>query len=164
MYSIWHRRLINNATIDAYRRMAEADQEHPLVYHLFGRLDSPESLVLTQNDYLDYLSWARNPTAQIPMPDQILAALHNHALLFLGFGVNDWTFRVMGRSLGNFDFHYKRSLTIIQVNPNDPALQSEIDRQNAINSLEGDGFKIYWGSPEEFMGEVERQMKFNQLG
>src|SRR5262249_53280857 len=31
------------------------DSAHPLVYHLFGRFTVPESRVLTQDDYFDYL-------------------------------------------------------------------------------------------------------------
>ena len=31
------------------------DKDNPLVYHLFGRLDIPESLVLTEDDYFDFL-------------------------------------------------------------------------------------------------------------
>jgi hypothetical protein len=116
-------------------------------------------LVLTQNDYFDYLSWARNPSAQIPIPDQIMAALQEDALLFLGFEINDWAFRVMGRSLGNFEFHYKDYPTIIQVNPNDPAVQSEFDRHYSIKSLMNDGFNVYWGSPEDFLEELKKHIE-----
>ncbi len=28
---------------------------HPLVYHLHGYIDIPQSIVLTENDYLDFL-------------------------------------------------------------------------------------------------------------
>ena len=43
------------------------DEARPLVYHVFGNLDVPESIVLTEDDYLDFLtSVGGEPSADPP--------------------------------------------------------------------------------------------------
>ena len=71
--------------------------EEPLVYHLFGHLRDPDSVVLTQDDYFDYLiDITRNNEI---IPKSVRANLANTALLFLGFQMSDWDFRVFFRSI-----------------------------------------------------------------
>ena len=40
--------------------------EQPLVYHLFGRLDVEDSLVITEDHYFDYLIGAARNSDSIP--------------------------------------------------------------------------------------------------
>ena len=42
--------------------------ERPLVYHVFGQLDVPESLVITEDDYDDFLVGITENRALIPPP------------------------------------------------------------------------------------------------
>ena len=71
--------------------------ERPLVYHLFGRLSDPDSLVLTEDDYFDYLIGVTSRNDLIP--GVVRRALTDSALLFLGFDLDDWDFRVLFRSI-----------------------------------------------------------------
>ena len=70
-------------------------QKQPLVYHLFGTPAEPRSLVLTEQDLVDFLVAvvARTP----PIPDVLLSELRNpdRMFLFLGFGVRNWYPRVL---------------------------------------------------------------------
>src|SRR5262249_19174593 len=50
--------------LDAYNE--EPKPSHPLVYHLFGRLREPDSLVLTEDDYFDFLIGATRNNQLIP--------------------------------------------------------------------------------------------------
>src|SRR5262249_55199257 len=80
----------------------------PFVYHLFGHLDTEDSLVVSEDDYFDYLIGIttqlsnmrfvqeRDPSA---MPSFVPRAFADTALLFLGFQIDDWEFRVLFRSL-----------------------------------------------------------------
>ena len=70
---------------------------NPLVYHLHGRLALPESLVLTEDDYLDFLVAIARDTALLP--HQIQRALAGTSLLFVGYRLADWDFRVIHRGL-----------------------------------------------------------------
>jgi hypothetical protein len=73
------------------------DEDRPLVYHVFGNLDVPESIVLTEDDYLDFLtSVAENPGL---IPLAVRDALADSALLLIGFRLDEWDVRVLLRSL-----------------------------------------------------------------
>jgi len=71
----------------------------PLVYHLFGEPDERESLVLSQNDLLDFLIAvvAENP----PLPNRLLSLLKREGMsyLFIGFGIRNWQLRVLLKAL-----------------------------------------------------------------
>ena len=71
----------------------------PFVYHLFGRLTDPESLVLTEDNYFDFLMGITANRTLIP--DFVIGQLAQSALLFLGFRLDEWDFRVLFRSLMN---------------------------------------------------------------
>ena len=67
----------------------------PLVYHLFGDAQEPGSLVLSENDLLDFLVAivAERP----PLPNSLVRALKRvgQSFLFVGFGIRHWYLRVL---------------------------------------------------------------------
>ena len=71
--------------------------ETPLVYHLFGSDEEPDSLVVTEDQHLDFLVRISAEPERIPAP--IWATLSNTSLMFLGFRQNDLGFRVITRGL-----------------------------------------------------------------
>lgn len=78
------------------RMMAhEGTVERPLVFHLYGVLTEPGSLVLTEIDLIDFLAAVigKNP----PLPLNILSQLRdpNKSILFLGFGFKHWYLRIL---------------------------------------------------------------------
>src|SRR5262249_47178647 len=94
--------------------------DRPLVYYLFGRLDDPSSLVLTEDDYFDYLIGLTRNNERIPAV--VRSALVNTALLFLGFRLDDWDFRVLFRSLmgqGGRDKRRDYAHVAVQIDPED---------------------------------------------
>ena len=78
-------------------------QHEPLVYHLYGLDVYPDSLVLTEDDYLDFLmavSQGRGKDWGVdPVHDVIKGALQSSALLILGFSLPTWAFRTLYRGL-----------------------------------------------------------------
>jgi hypothetical protein len=75
----------------------EPTADRPLVYHLFGHLRDVYSIVLTQDDYFDYLiDVTRNNDI---IPTFVRAHLTNTALLFLDFQLCDWNFLVFFRRI-----------------------------------------------------------------
>jgi hypothetical protein len=71
---------------------------NPLVYHLHGHRDrTTESLVLTEDDYLDFL--VNISRDQNLLPARIQQALAGASLLFVGYRLADWNFRVIFRGL-----------------------------------------------------------------
>ncbi|MGE5342212.1 MAG: toll/interleukin-1 receptor domain-containing protein [Candidatus Omnitrophota bacterium] len=69
--------------------------ENPLLYYLYGAITNPKSLLLTENDLLDFLVAliSRKP----PLPDNIRSELQdeNKSFLFLGFGFRHWYLRIL---------------------------------------------------------------------
>src|SRR5262249_59458580 len=65
--------------------------EKPLVFQLFGHLGDVGSLVLTEDDYFRYLLSLAGLRAQPSLTQRLLA---QSGLMFLGFRIDDWDFRV----------------------------------------------------------------------
>lgn len=94
--------------------------ETPLVYHLFGIEHYPESLVLTEDDHLDFLAKISQDTNQEKplLPPYLRQALTQSSLLLLGYQPRDWDFRVLFRGLINATPSSLRMFNIaIQVDP-----------------------------------------------
>src|SRR5262249_31993337 len=69
---------------------------NPLVFHLHGHT-RPESLVLTEDDYLRFLAAMAGEQDLLPPPVQ--KGLATASLLFLGYRLADWNFRVLLQGL-----------------------------------------------------------------
>jgi hypothetical protein len=138
-----------------------ATPEEPLVYHLFGHLREEDSVVLTQDDYFDYLIEFTQKKRNVP--GAVLTGLTNSSLLFLGFQLSDWDFRVFFRSIKSQEGGARRkrfSHVAVQI---DPEQERTIDPVRARKYLEGyfldTQISIYWGNAEDFLSELQRQMK-----
>lgn len=75
----------------------DPDNARPIVYHLHGHHSTPESLVLTEDDYIDFL--VRVSGDPKLLPPVIRQSLASQMLLFIGYSLADWTFRVIFRGL-----------------------------------------------------------------
>ena len=69
----------------------------PVIYHLFGTFRDPQSLVLSENDLLDFLA----KLASKQLPDSLLSRFHgdNVSLLFVGCAIRFWYQRVLLKAL-----------------------------------------------------------------
>src|SRR5262249_48247037 len=95
----------------------------PIVYRLFGSFRDVQTLVLTEDDYFKYLlTLSRHPDrAQHSLAQRILA---KSGLLFLGFQIDDWDFRVFFHFLRNRENRYLNKLLAntdiaVQIDPED---------------------------------------------
>jgi hypothetical protein len=74
----------------------------PLVYHLYGHPEDPSSLVITENDLIDFLTSVvrKDP----PLPGQIAEPLSrvDSTCLFVDLGFKNWYLRVLMKSLDLF--------------------------------------------------------------
>jgi hypothetical protein len=80
-------------------QLPEPTVDRPLVYHLYGYPDEPDSLVITENDLVDFLvSVVRN---EPPVPPRILAQLGRleTTCLFVDLGFKNWYLRILLRVL-----------------------------------------------------------------
>lgn len=132
----------------------------PLVYYLFGRIDYPETLVLTEDDYLDYLMRIRIPDSGLP--NKIKAKVNWESLLFLGFSHDDWSFRVMLRSLlgPSEDKPRDRRLLAAALVGADTHYEEFMRMQKYLEQyFEEQNIRIFWGSTIDFVRELEKALK-----
>ena len=72
---------------------------NPVVYHMHGHLTIPPSLVLTEDDYLEFLVRFSSEKRELFMPSEIRNSFAITTLLFIGYGLADWNSRVLFRSI-----------------------------------------------------------------
>lgn len=156
-YSYWNKTLITPEAIQQEAAALNPTPLNPLVYHLFGCLDQPESMVLSEDDFFEYMMWVNNLSAQLRIPDLLVRAYREKSLLFLGFSMNDWSFRLLYRSILNTERQAARALVksvAVQFQPGDLNLRPERARQFLEQYFPGDKFNIYYGSAEDFLREL----------
>ncbi len=78
------------------------DADRPVVFHLHGHIDVPASLVLTEDDYLEFLKNLSRQSQHEVIPPQVQAALANTSLLFMGYSLKDINFRVLLRGVRDY--------------------------------------------------------------
>lgn len=146
--------------------------DEPLIFHVFGNYQYPESLVITEDDYFEFLmEVTRNETLrENGIPHAVTAAISTSGWLLLGFQAEDWDFRVVLGSVlrqPGREISRRRTSVAIQMNPAGerivPArmykyLRKYFEEQSHVN--------LFWSSPEEFMVELmehyERAVKADE--
>jgi hypothetical protein len=145
-------------------RHHKASIAQPLVYHLHGHARWPSSLVLTEEDYLDFLITAAETSqhhSDFLRPD-IRTALAGSSLLFIGYRLSDWTFRVLFRGLmRNIKANLGRPSVAIQLVPDEQEvapdmlagaqayLEKYLGKLHAVSN-----FTMYWGDATAFAKEL----------
>jgi hypothetical protein len=123
---------------------------NPLVYHLHGRIGLPESLVLTEDDYLDFLVAVSRDPGLLPHPIQ--RALAGTSLLFIGYRLADWEFRVIHRGLvAATEASLRRLSVTVQLTADAPAREYLDEYFGALK------VRVYWGTAAEFVADLGRR-------
>jgi hypothetical protein len=134
--------------------------ERPLVYHLFGHLNEPDSVVLTEDDYFDYLIGVTSNKDLIP--SAVRRALADTALLFLGFQMDEWSFRVLFRSILSQQGGGRRDRyahIAAQIEPEDSRILEPMRARRYLENYfaKGADISLYWGSAEDFLKELHQR-------
>jgi CHAT domain/SIR2-like domain len=147
-------RVVSLAAPNTYR----LDPQQPVVYQLFGTLARPESLVITEDDYFDFLIGVTANKDLIPKP--VRRALADSALLFLGFQLDDWDFRVLFRSIVGQEGARRRQAyahIAVQVDPEEGRVQRPDEAREFLNAyFQNADISIFWGTVEDFVKELSR--------
>lgn len=136
--------------------------QEPLVIHLHGIDDVPGSLVLTEDDYLEFLV---NITRDLPtsvIRHEMRKAIQNSLLLLIGYRMHAWDLRVLLQGVIR-----KKSTTsqvdsfAVQLDPQQmDGMLNAANYQNYLTNYFGKiDFKIYWGNPSDFV-----QMLWDKVG
>jgi len=135
----------------------------PLVFHLLGHFDEPDSLVITEDDYFRYLLGVRR-NAEL-LPDAVQRALTDTSLLFIGFRFEDWSFRALLQSMlrlsgGSRRSHYTH--VAVQIDPQEGTTLNPQAARNYLKEYLGPvaaqsyqaNISVYWGSVNDFIDEL----------
>jgi hypothetical protein len=143
----WHEGLRHIPSIFEREREYEPTPQQPLVYYLHGFDRYPESLVLTEDDYLDFLS---NVSGAI-LP-RVMEALTQSSLIMLGYSLAAWDFRVLFRGLIK---PRPKKLTSVAIQLEENALEKEY-LQKYLRQV---SFEVEWidaGDPHRFIRELHQ--------
>ncbi len=139
---------------------------NPLVFHLHGHYSVAESMVLTEDDYLDFLIHMSEDKKLLP--PCIQRAMTSSSLLFLGYKIADWDFRVLFRRIiGYLDKSIIRTHISIQIAPGHESI-SEEQQEKVQKYLERhyaqDEVRVYWYSCQEFAAELRKRWEAHHNG
>jgi hypothetical protein len=131
-------------------------REDPVVYHLFGTDEDPSSMVLTEDDFLDYLSRISRDHEYL-LPTSIQDALAQYTLLFLGYRLEDLDLKVILRGLlprlNLSQFKVLRVAAQIESEIVDDAKIEEVTAYFQRYFTES-RIEIYWGTTQQFVNEL----------
>lgn len=137
--------------------------EKPLVFHLHGIYQVPDSLVLTEDDYLDFLvAISRDLNL---LPPRIQEAFTDTSLLFLGYRIADWDFRVFFRILAEYlEISSRKKHYSVQLVPgNGCTAQKEKAQEYLDTYFRKLDIHVYWHNCREFAGELRARWEaFNR--
>jgi hypothetical protein len=132
---------------------------NPVVFHFHGLTDNLDSLVLTEDDYFEFLMNVSKDRTLIP--PRIEKAMTGSSLLLLGYRLSDWDFRVMFHLLASYlEIATSRTHVAVQIAPlPDQAPEDQRKRVQGYLDLYFEKYKkldirIYWGSCQEFLQEL----------
>lgn len=132
--------------------------EYPIVVKLFGDLSEQGSLVLTEDQFFDYL--AKATSMKDALPPVVRSRLSNSSLMFVGFQADSWEFRVLFRSLlqqiEGRDLLKDYEHLSVQIDPNsilDPGSARRYIEQYLQTKTKR--LRLYWGDVPTFICELK---------
>jgi hypothetical protein len=165
-YCRWRKRMAETTTVlgGEYKPTVA----NPVVFHLYGQVDVPDSLVLTENDYLKFLVNVSREQKQNLIPPVIQGAITGGSVLFLGYRLDEWDFRILFHTLANY---LENSLTkahvSVQIVPIGEAATPE-QKEKATKYLnlyfEKLDTRVYWGSCHDFVEELRERWEASSYG
>lgn len=130
--------------------------EEPLVYHLHGIDDYPDSLVLTEDDHLEFLvNFIRDLPETDVVPSSVRNAISSSLLILIGFELHAWDLRVILQGLIRGKSWRPRSFAIQLLDDGNDQVHDNEQFQDYLQKYFGlIEFDVYWGSPRQFMLEL----------
>lgn len=114
----------------------------PLVYHLFGLDDEPTSLVLTEDNHMEFLVTVSKDLHLVPA--RVRQALTDSSLILIGYHLQNWDFRTLFWSLIKPRELKQQSVSVLQLPP------TEEEKKYYQEYLAGMDFKVFWGDYQQY--------------
>lgn len=130
----------------------EPSAQEPLVYHLHGLDQHSDSLVLTEDDHLEFLVAITQEMSRSadPIPSMVRRALTQSSLLLLGYDLQSWEFRTLFWSLLKPREIRQQGVSILhlQIEP------SEAEQRYLQTYLSKAEFEVFWGSIHQYTRDL----------
>jgi SIR2-like domain len=154
----WNELIREQPTIFDKEPGYEPTVARPLVYHLHGHTD-PNSVVLTEDDYLTFLAAMQDPKL---LPDPVRQSIAGSSLMFIGYRMGDWNIRVLlqglrrlGQGLGG-----KGNLSVmVLVPPEGPEGSQQKMQDYLARYYAAIDMRVYWGTARQFCGDLAARWK-----
>lgn len=75
------------------------DPRRPFLLKLHGDVNNPNSIVITEEDYIHFLCRMGDKKPYHPVPQALDGFLHSHDILFIGYSLRDYNLRLIFRTL-----------------------------------------------------------------
>lgn len=144
----WHPRI---AAPDPFADDWQPTAFEPLVFHLHGIDSCPESLVLSEDDYLSFLVSLAEGRHLIP--NRLRQALNDSSLMLLGYELADWDFRTLLYGLIKTRSYCLQSVCALQLDPS-PEEQAYLNRY-----MDEVSFKVFWGDFSEYLRQLQAGLR-----
>jgi hypothetical protein len=139
----------------------EPTVDSPLVFHLFGIDNVDESLVLTEDDHLDFLvSIMRDFNDTAVIPNHLRDAISTSMLLLLGYEIHGWDLKTFLKGLIEPTEKHPESIAI-QIDPADGRQIRDVRRFNEYvqQYFKRVKFEVVWSAPEDFIADLSDRLK-----
>jgi len=159
----WNDELVRD--LGPYRRY-DSTARRPVVFHLHGELDRASSMVVTEDDYVNFivqLALEQKTTRKTMMWPPVVQALSSKKLLFIGYSLKDLNFRVLMRYLFS---HYKTTHSGLHVSIQ---LQPELDGMTADQQATAQRYfqhyfqdskvRLHWSDGTAFLEELTMRLR-----
>jgi hypothetical protein len=155
----WHNGLKTIGVPPVFNSTYQPSVANPVVFFLHGSERVEHSLVLTEDDYIDFL--VNVSRSQKIIPARIQEALTTTSLLFIGYRLRDINFRVIYRGLVQSMDGSQRTLGVtVQVTPPDDSVGDPQLAQDFMDKyFEKMNMSVYWGTAGDFAAELRRRWK-----
>lgn len=140
-------------------------EDRPLVYHIHGDINTPQSMVLTEKDYFDFVINTNKREEERDMyPSLLRTELGNSSLLFIGYTLEDINFRAIFQGFLTFldSLGKNRKLSIAIQLPPQISKKGQVRMQKYLEKYTRDMFPnvhIFWGDTFEFVTELDKRWK-----
>jgi hypothetical protein len=138
--------------------------DEPILFHLHGDLRNEASLLLTEDDYIDFtVTLALGTTEQSVLWHRVRRALSRTSLLFVGYSLEDWNFRVLLRYLLKQQRIVRTqqsfSLSIQLGDANLPPERQDKAEHFLSKYLSNSAIQVHWADASQFLSELQDRVQ-----
>lgn len=137
--------------------------DEPFIYHFHGRHDEWRSIVLNEDDYIEFLA---NLGRKKIIPEIVLKAIGLNSLVLIGYSLEDVTLRTIIAIKQTMVRFRGRGATVL-VTPSNVAQGKEREARDYLKKrMGGMNMSIYWGDANRFVRELHekwQQRRYQQM-